>query len=150
MTQWSFVWMFAIRSVFNSIALYFQRNHDFIHIPTCLSYMVKMGFRASLSVTSCKLKSWSYQGELALIKKLQLNIFIKRPALSKIMPETIRPYSAAKETANGPSMLQLTTLLGCRLSFFCTEQNQVSWEKLFAVQERRMLYRILLCEQPKC
>lgn len=89
-------------------------------------------------------------GRIGVNKKLQLNIFIKRPALSKMMPDSIRPYSAAKETANGPSMLQLIMLLGCHLSFFCTEQNQVSREKLFSVQERKMLYHILLCEQPKC
>lgn len=111
--------MFVILSVLNKTALYFQKKHDLIHIHIWLSNMIIIGFHLSFPFNHCmQIDEFILPEWIGINKKLQLHIFIKRTASPKIKPETITHTGTAKETANGPSMLHLTMLFGCRLSFF--------------------------------
>lgn len=149
--------MFVILSVLNKTALYFQKKHDLIHIHIWLSNMIIIGFHLSFPFNHCmQIDEFILPEWIGINKKLQLHIFIKRPASPKIKPETITHTGTAKETANGPSMLHLTMLFGCQLSFFVLRKKnpkqpeEVSWEKLFSEQDTRTLYCVLLCQHLKC
>ena len=119
--------MFVILSVLKNTALYFQKKHNLIHIHIWLSNMIIIGFHLSFPFNHCmQIGKFILPEWIGINKKLQLRLFIKRPASLRMKPETISHTGTAKEIANEPSTPHLTMLFGCWLLCFVLRKKKSS------------------------